>query len=56
METYFFIFFITPCVRNTSCLVAHRATYVVDRRFFSHFFWKVEGTVHTHVNSHVAHV
>ena len=36
--------------------MAHRATYVVDGRFFGHFFWKVEGTVHTHVNSHVAHV
>ena len=29
---------------------------MVDGRFFCHFFWKVEGTVHTHVNSHVAHV
>ena len=37
-------------------LVARRATYVVDGRFFGHFFWKVEGTVHTHVNSRVAHV
>ena len=37
-------------------LVARRATYVVDGRFFGHFFWKVEGTVRTHVNSHVAHV
>ena len=37
-------------------LVARRATYVVDGRFFGHFFWKVEGTVCTHVNSHVAHV
>ena len=37
-------------------LVAHRATYVVDGRFFGHFFWKVEGTVRTHVNSRVAHV
>ena len=32
--------------------MARRATYVVDGRFFGHFFWKVEGTVHTHV-SHV---
>ena len=37
-------------------LVAHRATYVVDGQFFSHLFWKVEGTVRTHVNSRVAHV
>ena len=37
-------------------LVARRATYVVDGRFFGHFFWKVEGTVRIHVNSRVAHV
>ena len=37
-------------------LVARRATYVVDGRFFGHFFWKVEGTVRTHVNSRVAHM
>ena len=37
-------------------LVARRATYVVDGRFFAHFFWKVEGTVRIHVNSRVAHV
>ena len=37
-------------------LVARRATYVVDGRFFCHYFWKVEGTVRTHVNSRVAHV
>ena len=24
--------------------------------FFGHFFWKVEGTVRTHINSRVAHV
>ena len=36
--------------------MARRATYVVDGRFFGHFFWKLEGTVRTHVNSHVAHV
>ena len=35
---------------------AGRATYVVDGRFFGHFFWKVEGTVRIHVNSRVAHV
>ena len=29
---------------------------MVDGRFFCHFFWKVEGTVHIHVNSCVAHV
>ena len=29
---------------------------MVDGRFFAHFFWKVEGTVRIHVNSHVAHV
>ena len=29
---------------------------MVDGRFFGHFFWKVEGTVCTHVNSRVAHV
>ena len=40
----------------TALLVARRATYVVDGRFFGHFFWKVEGTVRTHVNSSVAHV
>ena len=27
-----------------------RATYVVDGRFFAHFFWKVEGAVRIHVN------
>ena len=37
-------------------LVARRATYVVDGRFFPHFIWKVEGTVRIHVNSRVAHV
>ena len=37
-------------------LVTRRATYVVDGRFFAHFFWKVEGTVRIHVNSPVAHV
>ena len=36
--------------------MARRATYVVDGRFFGHFFWKVEGTVRTHVNSRVAHM
>ena len=36
--------------------MARRATYVVDGRFFGHLFWKVEGTVHTHVNSRVAHM
>ena len=29
-----------------------RATYVVDGRFFCHFFWKVVGTVRTHI-SHI---
>ena len=29
---------------------------MLDGRFFGQFFWKVEGTVCTHVNSHVAHV
>ena len=29
---------------------------MVDGRFFGHFFWKVEGTERTHVNSRVAHV
>ena len=29
---------------------------MVDGRFFGHYFWKVEGTVRTHVNSRVAHV
>ena len=29
---------------------------MVDGRFFAHCFWKVEGTVHIHVNSRVAHV
>ena len=37
-------------------LVALRATYVVNGPFFSHYFWKVEGTVRTHVNSCVAQV
>ena len=37
-------------------LVARRATYVVDGRFFGHFFWKVEGSsAHTR-ESRVAHV
>ena len=36
--------------------MACRATYVVDGRFFGHFFWKVEGTVCIHINSCVAHV
>ena len=35
-------------------LDARRTTYVFDGRFFAHCFWKVEGTVCTHVNSHVA--
>ena len=36
--------------------MAHRATYVVDGRFFGHFVWKVEGSsAHTH-ESHAAHV
>ena len=26
-----------------------RGTYVVDGRFFGHLFWKVEGTVRTHI-------
>ena len=29
---------------------------MVDGRFFGHFFWKVQGTVRTHVNSRVAHM
>ena len=29
---------------------------MVDRWFFDHYFWKVEGTVRIQVNSHVAHV
>ena len=29
---------------------------MVNGRFFGHFFWKVEETVRTHVNSRVAHV
>ena len=29
---------------------------MVDGRLFGHYFWKVEGTVRTHVNSRVAHV
>ena len=37
---------------DQSLLVARRATYVVDGRFFGHFFWKVEGTVRIHV-SHI---
>ena len=37
-------------------LVARRATYVFDGWFFGHFFWKVERTVHIHVNSHMAHM
>ena len=37
-------------------LVAHRATYVVDGRFFGHIFWKVEGnSAHTH-ESRAPHV
>ena len=37
-------------------LVARRATYVVDGRFFGHFFWKVEGSsTHTY-ESCAAHV
>ena len=35
-----------------SCWWLVRATYVVDGRFFGHFFWKVVGTVRIHV-SHV---
>ena len=41
---------------NWKSLVARRATYVVDGRFFAHYFWKVEGTVRIHVNSRVVHV
>ena len=29
---------------------------MVDGRFFGHLFWKVEGTVRTHINSRVADV
>ena len=29
---------------------------MVDGWFFAHYFWKVEGTVCIHVNSHVARV
>ena len=29
---------------------------MVHGRFLGHFFWKVEETVRTHVNSRVAHV
>ena len=36
--------------------MARRATYVVDGRFFAHYFWKVEGTLRIQVNSRVAHV
>ena len=37
-------------------LVARRATYVVDERFFGHFFWKVEGSsAHTR-ESRAAHM
>ena len=38
--------------------MARRATYVVDGRFFGHFFWKVEGSsVHTRESraTHVCH-
>ena len=38
--------------QTDALLVARRTTYVVDRRFFGHFFWKVEGTVCIHV-SHI---
>ena len=46
-----------PLQRNS--LVARRATYVVDRRFFGHFFWKVEGSsAHTHEScvTHMCHM
>ena len=43
-------------VRSGMFLVARRATYVVDGRFFGHFVWEVEETVRTHVNSRVAHL
>ena len=46
------------CSKSTS-LVARRATYVVDGRFFGHFFWKVEGSsAHTRESraTHVCHV
>ena len=43
-------------INSMFLLVARRATYVVDGRFFAHYFWKVEGTVRIHVNSRVAHV
>ena len=39
--------------------MARRATYVVDGRFFGHFFWKVEGSsAHTREScaTHVCHV
>ena len=39
--------------------MARRATYVVDGRFFGHFFWKVEGSsAHTRESraAHVCHV
>ena len=39
-----------------ACWWLVRATYVVDGRFFAHFFWKVEGSsAHTR-ESRAAHV
>ena len=49
----------TRSVFQPVLLVARRATYVVDGRFFGHFFWKVEGSsVHTSESSatHMCHV
>ena len=45
------IFSVKMCVIER-LLVARRATYVVDVRFFGHFFWQGVGTVCIHV-SHV---
>ena len=55
MQSCFLIFVYFKCCSDF-LLVARRATYVVDRRFFGHYFWNVEGTVRIHVNSHVAHM
>ena len=53
---HFLVKFILKTYVTLLFLVARRATYVVDGRFFAHYFWKVEGRVRIHVNSCVAHV
>ena len=48
----FVAYFLICC----ACWWLVRATYVVDGRFFAHFFWKVEGSSEHTRESRAAHV